>query len=87
MVFIEENKQALADMIHKGFQGIVAALERTNVGQKMTSPKETYKVTSCHQETNRGACQLKAPQETMQAIFLWSDRKNQAGKKIKIKYF
>lgn len=34
MVFIEENKQVLVIMNHKDFQGIVAAGEEANTGQR-----------------------------------------------------
>lgn len=53
MMFIEENKQVLAVMNHKGFQGIVATEEKANIGQRIPGPKGAYKVTSCPQEMNR----------------------------------
>lgn len=40
MVFVEENKQVLAAMNHKGFKGIATAMERANTGAQIKSPKE-----------------------------------------------
>ena len=51
MVFIEEKMQVLAMMDHKLSERIVASLERSNIGQKISSPKETYEVICCISET------------------------------------
>ena len=62
MMFIEKNKQVLNAMNHKGFLDIVAAVERANIIQRIADSRETYEVTSCSQEMNRGTCQFEAPQ-------------------------
>lgn len=51
MVFVDNNKQFLAAMEHKGFQGIVADVKRANTGLRIVGPRETHEVTSCHWET------------------------------------
>ena len=78
---IEENKQALVAMSHKSFQGIVATVEKVNIGLRIVGPRVTYKETFCHWET---VCLLEVPQQTIGDIFLWSARRYQTGKKIKI---
>ena len=39
MAFIDKNKEVLAAMKHKGFQGIVATVERANTGLKIVGPR------------------------------------------------
>ena len=65
MVFSEESKQVVAEMKHKGIQGTASTVERANIGQRITGPRETYKVASCHWEMNKRACQLKVLQQTI----------------------
>lgn len=36
----------------QSFQGIVATVERENIGQRIVSSRETWEVTSDHRETN-----------------------------------
>ena len=49
---IEENKQALVAMSHKSFQGIVATVEKVNIGLRIVGQREMYQVNSCYQEMN-----------------------------------
>jgi hypothetical protein len=46
-VIQEENKPTLATLSHR-VQGMAAAVEMANVGQRIASQRETYVVTSCH---------------------------------------
>jgi hypothetical protein len=62
-------------------------VERANIGQRITGPRETYKVASWNWEMNKRGCQLKVLQQTIWAILLWSAWRYQVGKKIKTKYF
>ena len=39
---IEENKQALVAMSHKSFQGIVATVEKVNIGLSIVGQREMY---------------------------------------------
>lgn len=60
MVFLNENKWVLAVMNHKVFLGVVATLVRTNIGQRIASPRGTQEVISCPQEMNRGPDNLRS---------------------------
>lgn len=53
----EGNKQILAPREFKGSRGFMAAVARESTGLGMTALRGTNRLTSCHQETNRGACQ------------------------------
>ena len=73
MVFKEEFMKGLFALSHKGFQGIVATVERANIGLRTIDLRETYKSNPCYQKMNQGASQLKAPHQTVAVIFLWSE--------------
>lgn len=65
MVLIEESKQILVTRSQKGFQGLVATVERANIGLRIAVVREIGD-NSCHQEINQGgACQLEALQQTI----------------------
>jgi hypothetical protein len=42
MVVVEESKLVLVAVSHKGFQNIVATIERANIDQRIAGPRETY---------------------------------------------
>lgn len=58
-VFIENNKQVLTAMTYYDFQGIVATMEKVNLGQRSLVQERYNKVNSCHWEMNRESCHLK----------------------------
>ena len=61
-------------MNYKDFQGVVAAMERVNIGQRTVNLKEIFKVISYHWEINRGVCHLKALQQKNMSHLLVSQK-------------
>jgi hypothetical protein len=67
MIFIEDNKQTLVAVKHKGFQVIVTTtiVGKANIGVKKVCIRQTYKISICHLEKDPGICQLQATQQTI----------------------
>jgi hypothetical protein len=69
-VVIEENKQILAPMKNKGFQGIVATVESVDKHWSNDCRSKRAIRSNLSILGNKGTCQLKTAQQTIQAIFL-----------------